>query len=272
MLRSDLVHNYCCATNFQILVILETYKMLERFKKKSQNRLSKSELEEMNRSLIHKNSELVNTIEELQLENSEIKEHYFDLLTVNNELLAKLNKSHEVAETEDSLAAEENNQSPTYLDALTSRIVALDENEELKRINQITSEYYPVPIEEDDNNVVIRYYRYDESSSKIVRNTTPWKERITICGERYYLLIESRDGERIWDITLKRYFQANMPPTYKLKAVTDKGKDFELNQDIADGDTQSISVAIELEEGEGLKFEIYPEPDDYLASRIFWFY
>ncbi|MGK7893114.1 MAG: hypothetical protein AB4372_05645, partial [Xenococcus sp. (in: cyanobacteria)] len=110
--ESDLVHNYCCATNFQILVILETYKMLERFKKKSQNRLSKSELEEMNRSLIHKNSELVNTIEELHLENSEIKQHYFDLLTVNNELLAKLSKSHNFVEIEDSLAGEEINNNP----------------------------------------------------------------------------------------------------------------------------------------------------------------
>ncbi len=232
----------------------------------------KSELEEMNRSLIYKNSELVKIIEELRLENSEIKEHYFDLLTVNNELLAKLSKSHQLVETEDSLAAEEVNNSPKYLDALTSRIVPLDENEELKKINEITSKYCPVPITEDDNNVVIRYHRFDESLKKMVRNTKAWKERITIHGERYYLIIESRDGERIWDITLKRYFQANMPPTYKLKAVTDKGEDFDLNEDVADGDTQSISVAIELEEGEGLKFEIDPEPEDYVASRIFWFY
>ncbi|MDJ0649608.1 MAG: hypothetical protein QNJ60_12965 [Xenococcaceae cyanobacterium MO_188.B19] len=239
--------------------------MFNRFRKKS-------ELEERNKSLIEKNSELVKTIEELRLENSEIKQHYFDLLTVNNELLAKLNKSHNFVDTEDSLAAEEVNQSEKYWDTLTSRIVALDENEELKKINKITSKYYPVPIEEDDNNVVIRYFRFDESLKRLVRNTKPWKERLTINGERYYLLIELRDGERVWDITLKRYFQAAMPPTYKLKAVTDKGEDFDLNQDIADGDTQSISVAIELEEGEGLKFEIYPEPEDYVASRIFWFY
>ncbi len=246
--------------------------MLERFRKKSRNCLSKSELEQRNKSLIHKNSELVKTIEELRLENSEIKQHYFELLTVNNELLAQLNKSHEVVEAEDSLAAEEFNNSETYFDSLTSRIVPLDENEELKKINEITSKYYPVPITEDDNNVVIRYLRFDESLNKLVRNTIPWKERLTINGERYYLLIESRDGERIWDITLKRYFQAAMPPTYKLKAVTDKGEDFENNEDIATGDTQSISVAIELEKGEGLKFEIYPEPEDYLVSRIFWFY
>ncbi len=111
---------------------------------------------------------MVKTIEELRLENSEIKEHYFDLLTVNNELLAKLNKSHEVVETGDDLAAEEVNQSATYLDPLTSRIVALDENKELKKINAITSKYYPVPINEDDNNVVIRYYRYDETLKRLV--------------------------------------------------------------------------------------------------------
>ncbi|MDJ0747176.1 MAG: hypothetical protein QNJ32_28070 [Xenococcaceae cyanobacterium MO_167.B27] len=246
--------------------------MLERFRRKSRNCLSKSELEQRNKSLIYKNSELVKTIEELRLENSEIKQHYSELLTVNNELLAQLNKSHKVVEAEDSLAAEEVNNSETYLDSLTSRIVPLDENEQLKQINDITSKYYPVPIAEDDNNVVIRYLRYDETLGKMVRNTKPWKERITIAGERYYLIIESRDGERVWEITLMRYLQANMPPTYKLKAVTDRGEEFELNEDIANGDTQSISVAIELEEGEGLKFEIYPSPEDYVASRIFWFY
>jgi len=249
--------------------------MLERFRKKSRNCPSKSELEQRNKSLIHKIFELVNTIEELRFENSEIKQHYFDLLTVNNELLAKLNKSHKFVEPEDSLAAEEVNNSVVtakYLDALTSRIVPLDENEELKKINEITSRYCPVPITEDDSNVVIRYHRYDENLNKMVRNTKPWRERITIAGERYYLIIESRDGERVWDITLKRYLQAAMPPTYKLKALTDKGEEFEDNEDIATGDTQSISVAIELEEGEGLKFGIYPEPDDYVASRIFWFY
>ncbi len=239
--------------------------MFNRFRKKS-------ELEERNKSLIEKNAELVNTIEELRLENLKLKEDYLSSVDDNNELLEQLNKSHKFVETEDSLAAEEINQSETYWDTLTSRIVALDENEELKKINEITSKYCPVPITEDDNNVVIRYHRFDESLKKMVRNTKAWKERITIHGERYYLIIESRDGERIWDITLKRYFQANMPPTYKLKAVTDKGEDFELNEEIATGDTQSISVAIELEEGEGLKFEIYPEPEDYLASRIFWFY
>ncbi|MGK7893869.1 MAG: hypothetical protein AB4372_09655 [Xenococcus sp. (in: cyanobacteria)] len=238
--------------------------MLERFRKKS-------ELEERNKSLIQKNAELVNTIEELRLEISELKEKYDESVSTTNEILTRMNRD-QLVETEDSLAAEENNQSPTYLDALTSRIVLLDENEELKKINEITSQYYPVLIEEDDNNVVIRYHRFDESLKRLVRNTIPWKERLTIHGERYYLLIESRDGERVWDITLKRYFQAAMPPTYKLKAVTDKGEEFELNEVIADGDTQSISVAIELEQGEGLKFEIYPEPDDYVASRIFWFY
>ena len=235
--------------------------MFNRFRKKS-------ELEQRNKSLINKNAELVKTIEELRLKISEVERYYVDL---SNEILAKLNKEENV-ETKDSLAAEEINQSETYWDTLTSRIVALDENEELKKINQITSKYYPVPIEEDDNNVVIRYHRFDESLKRLVRNTKPWKERLTIHDERYYLIIESRDGERVWDITLKRYFQAAMPPTYKLKALTDKGEEFELNQDIATGDTQSISVAIELEEGEGLKFEIYPEPEDYVASRIFWFY
>ena len=63
-----------------------------------------------------------------------------------------------------------------------------------------------------------------------------------------------------------------MPCGYKLKAVTDKGEDFENNEVIAEGNTQSISLLIELEEGEGLKFEIYPSPEDYSASRIFWFY
>ncbi len=99
--------------------------MLERFRKKSQNRLSKSELEQRNKSLIHKNSELVKTIEELRLENSEIKQHYFDLLTVNNELLAKLSKSHNFVETEDSLAAEEVNNSEAYFDQLIKYCLTL---------------------------------------------------------------------------------------------------------------------------------------------------
>ena len=246
--------------------------MLERFRKKSRNCLSKSELEQRNKSLIHKNSELVKTIEELRLENSEIKQHYSELLTVNNELLAQLNKSHEVVEAEDSLAAEEVNNSETYLDSLTSRIVPLDENEQLKKINDITSKYYPVPITEDDNNVVIRYHRYDETLGKMVRNSISWRERLTINGERYYMVIESRDGERVWEIKLMRYFQGSMPPIYSLKAITDKGKEFDSNQVIANGDTQSISLFIKLELGEGLKFEIYPEPEDYVTSRIFWFY
>nr|MDJ0534877.1 hypothetical protein [Xenococcaceae cyanobacterium MO_207.B15] len=98
------------------------------------------------------------------------------------------------------------------------------------------------------------------------------KERLTIDGERYYLVIELDREERTWEITLIRHFTSNMPCGYKLKAVTDKGEDFEDNEIIATGNTQSISLLIELEEGEGLKFEVYPQPDDYLAKRNFWFY
>ena len=76
--------------------------MLERFRKKS-------ELEERNKSLIEKNAELVNTIEELRLENLKLKEDYLSSVDDNNELLEQLNKSHKFVETEDSLAAEEIN-------------------------------------------------------------------------------------------------------------------------------------------------------------------
>ncbi len=245
--------------------------MFNRFRKKS-------ELEERNKSLIQKNAELVKTIEELRFEISELKKNYDSLVSATNEILAKRSEDQSASLSDSNhfqkvLEIEDSNCSEIYWDTLTSRIVALDENEELKKINQITSKYYPVPINEDDNNVVIRYYRYDETLKRSVRNTKAWKERLTIHGERYYLIIESWDnGERVWNISLKRYFQAPMPPNYKLKALSDKGEEFEKNEDIATGDTQSISVAIELEEGEGLKLEIYPEPDDYLASRIFWFY
>ena len=219
--------------------------MLEHFKMIFKNSPSQSELEKRNKSLIYKNSELVKTIEELRLK---------------------------ISEMENSLPVAEVNHSEKYFDPLTSRIVVLDENEELKKINKITSQYYPVPMEEDDDNIVIRYYQYDQSSGKITKNFTPWKERITINGERYYLIIQSHEDKQTWEISLKRYFQAAMPPVYKLKAVTDKGEEFENNEAIVTCDTQSISLLIELEEGEGLKFEIYPEPDDYVASRIFWFY
>ena len=114
--------------------------MFNRFRKKS-------ELEEINKSLIEKNAELVNTIEELRLENLKLKEDYLSSVDDNNEILDKLNKSHGIVETEDSLAAEEVNQSATYLDPLTSRIVALDENEELKKINAITQGYFILKID-----------------------------------------------------------------------------------------------------------------------------
>lgn len=257
--------------------------MFSRLKKTLLNCPSKLQLKKKNQSLIYKNFELVDTIEELRLKISEWQEYYLDLLTINNELLAKLNqykstsslnlnKFHKFVETEDSLSVEEVNHPQTYFDSLTSRIVPLDENEELKKINEITSKYYPVPIEEDDNNVVIRYHRFDEALDKMVRNTISWKDRLSIAGERYYLVIQSHKEKRVWEITLMRYFAgSNMPPLYRLKAVTNKDEEFEDNEAIVTGDTQSISLLVELEEGEGLKFEVYPEPDDYVA-RTFWFY
>ncbi len=204
-------------------------------------------------------------------------------MTVNNELLTKINeyqstsslnpnKCNEFTKREDSL--EEVNQSETYFDSLTFRTLPIDENKELKEINEITSKYCPVPIEEDNNNVIIRYLRHDKTLSKMVRNTIPWKQRLTISGERYYLMIQSHKIDRVWEIKLMRYLQGSMPPTYKLKAITDKGKEFDSNKVIANGNTQSISLFIKLELGEGLKFEIYPSPEDYdySASRVFWFY
>ncbi len=220
-----------------------------------------NDLKRENKILMNQNHELASTIEQLYLKISRLEQYYFELLNVNNELLGQLSQSQSIQRTDTS-----------YFDPLTYTIVPIDENENLKFINAITSKYYPVPINEDENNVVIRYLKYDESVGKMTKNLTPWKERLTIDGERYYLVIELDRGERTWGINLIRHFTSNMPQGYKLKAVTDKEEDFENNEVIAEGNTQSISLLIELEEGEGLKFEVYPEPDDYLAKRIFWFY
>ena len=180
---------------------------------------------------------------------SELEKRNKSLIYKNSELVKTIEELRlKISEMENSLPVEEVNHSEK-------------------------SKYCPVPIEEDDDNIVIRYYQYDQSLGKITKNFTPWKERITINGERYYLIIQSHEDKQTWEISLMRYFAgSNMPPLYKLKAVTDKEEEFENNEAIVTCDTQSISLLIELEEGEGLKFEIYPEPEDYVASRIFWFY
>ncbi len=240
-----------------------------------------NELKRENKILLNQNHELVNTIEQLYFKISQLEQYYFELLTVNNELLAQVGKyqstqTYQLNQPLDTSYVEEVKEdcssSSSYFDPLTYTIIPNDENKNLKFINAITSKYYPVPINEDENNVVIRYLKYDESLGKMTKNFTPWKERLTIDGERYYLVIQLDRDDRTWKISLIRHFTSNMPCNYKLKAVTDKGEDFENNEVIAEGNSQSISLLIELEEGEGLKFEIYPQPDDYPAKRIFWFY
>ncbi len=153
--------------------------MLNRLKQTLLNCSTKSQLKQENdlkqenKILMNQNHELVSTIEQLYLKISQLEQYYFELLNVNNELLGQLSQSQSIQRTNTS-----------YFDPLTYTIVPIDENESLKFINAITSKYYPVLINEDENNVVIRYLKYDENLGKMTKNLTPWKQRLTI-GRKY---------------------------------------------------------------------------------------
>ncbi len=127
-----------------------------------------NDLKQENKILINQNHELVSTIEQLYLKISRLEQYYFELLNVNNELLGQLSQSQSIQRTDTS-----------YFDPLTYTIVPNDENENLNKINAITSSYYPAAINEDENNVVIRYLKYDESLGEMTKNFTPWKQRLT---------------------------------------------------------------------------------------------
>ena len=237
--------------------------MFSRLKRTLMNCGTTLHLKKKNELLLNENLELLNTIEQLNSQMAELKNYYLELLTVHNELLSQRNESEFKAEQDTKL--------------LPSAII---ESHELKKphtfVDRLTGNLLTVDLEEleDKNNVIIRYLR-DESFSRIPplgKNNIPWTEKMIIQGGRYQLFIQlDVTDERTWEIGLIRDGYL-IPKGYRLKAVTDKDEDFEGNEAIATGDTQDISLSLEIAEGEGLKFEIYPEPDDYLASRIFWFY
>lgn len=239
--------------------------MLNRLKKTLMNCSTTLQLKKKNEFLLNENLELLNTIEQLNSQIAELKTYYLELSTVYNELLSQRNESEFKAEQNTKL--------------LPSEII--ETSHELNRpntfVDRLTGDLLTVNLEEleDKNNVIIRYLRFDNSGTRIPplgKNNIPWTESLILQGGRYQLFIQlDVTDERTWEIGLVRDGYC-IPKGYRLKAVTDKDEDFEGNEVIATGDTHDIYLSLEIAEGEGLKFEIYPEPDDYLESRIFWFY
>ena len=238
--------------------------MLNRLKRTLMNCPTTLQLKKNNELLLNENLELLNTTEQLNSQIAELKTYYLELSTVYNELLSKRNES-EVTEQDSKLL-------PSAIIETTHEL-----NKPNASVDKLTGDLLTVNLEEleDKNNVVIRYLRFDEERTRIPplgKNNIPWTEKLIIEGGRYQLFIQlDVTDERTWEIGLVRDGYL-IPKGYKLKAVTDKDEDFDGNEVIATGDTQDIYLSLEIAEGEGLKFEIYPEPDDYLASRIFWFY
>lgn len=186
------------------------------------------------RILLAEKNKLTQEIEELKRENLSLKEQCFSLLNANNELLKKVSEFQPV-----------------------SAIWAIG-----------VKPTKPLP-KEDKNNIVIFY----DPGQRGHPNRRGYEQVLHIGGRVYSLIIDLCLGEgRTWEIRLEGFMSALIPKGYTLKAFDDKGQDFVGNEVTAPLEVDSISLYVELEEGEGLRFKISPDTDKVLDSKIFWFY
>jgi len=92
-----------------------------------------------------------------------------------------------------------------------------------------------------------------------------FKKSLSIAGEPYELKIICQDRDHaIWNFRLQRSQpSAKIPAGVKLRLIDQDGNDFLRNEHQAEEAVEYLSVEVQLEPGEGLIWQIEPEPDDY---------
>jgi hypothetical protein len=103
--------------------------------------------------------------------------------------------------------------------------------------------------------------------------TVGFKKSLIIAGNAYQLELICQDREQnVWDFRLQRSQpSAKIPAGVKLKLIDQDGNDFDDNEDQAEEPVASLLVRdVTLEPGEGIIWQIEPEPDGY-QPEILWF-
>ena len=103
--------------------------------------------------------------------------------------------------------------------------------------------------------------------------TVGFKKSLIIAGKAYELELICQDREQnVWDFRLQRSQpSAKIPAGVKLKLIDQDGNDFDDNEDQAEEPVASLLVRdVTLEPGEGIIWQIEPEPDGY-QPEILWF-
>ena len=99
---------------------------------------------------------------------------------------------------------------------------------------------------------------------------TALAKQLSIEGQTYELKLIPIE-ENTWGFELRSLVLGGMIPTdYVLRLLTDTGASFAGNEDRATTPVESLYLEVELDEGEGLIWEIEPTPEDYQA-RVLYF-
>ena len=99
---------------------------------------------------------------------------------------------------------------------------------------------------------------------------TALAKQLSIDGQTYELKLIPIE-ENTWGFELRSLVLGGMIPTgYVLRLLTDTGANFPENEDRAITPVESLYLEVELDEGEGLIWEIEPTPEDYQA-RVLYF-
>ncbi|MDJ0536535.1 MAG: DUF1822 family protein [Xenococcaceae cyanobacterium MO_207.B15] len=97
---------------------------------------------------------------------------------------------------------------------------------------------------------------------------TALAKQLTIAGQPYELKILPLEAD-IWRFELRNLaLGAMIPSGFTLRLLTEDGQSFEGNEDIATIPVEMLYIEVELEAGEGLIWEIEPNPEDYQAEVL----
>jgi hypothetical protein len=102
--------------------------------------------------------------------------------------------------------------------------------------------------------------------------TTEFKKRLNIAGDPYELRLSCKDhNHNIWRFELRRAEPlAQIPIGIQLRLISQDGNGSEEKEVQAEELTEYLQITLQLESGEGLIWQIDPEPENY-QPEVLWF-
>ncbi|MBC8120838.1 MAG: DUF1822 family protein, partial [Gemmatimonadaceae bacterium] len=105
----------------------------------------------------------------------------------------------------------------------------------------------------------------------VQRMSEPLVRQLVIVGQPYELRVfpVPSPSERAWRFEL-RSLVGHVPGGFKLRLLTEDLKSFENNEDLALTAADQLYIEVVLERGEGLVWEVEPQPDCYEREILFF--